>query len=80
MFYDLVLLIPLFFLWSQLSRTRILLHTAIGIYFSALILPPISEAINFPIMGFMPLLLLFAMGIDLKGSPNIPRDSIAAPE
>jgi hypothetical protein len=66
LFYELVLLVPMFALWSQLSRSRMLLLTAMFVYISALILPIISELINFPLMGFIPIALLVIIYMDLK--------------
>ena len=71
MFYDLALIIPLFFLWSQISQSRIVLVTAVSIYLAVLILPAVSEAIKFPIMGFLPLLILLAVISDQKNSFKI---------
>lgn len=71
MFYDLVLLFPLFILWSQLSRSRLVLYSAIGLYFSALILPIFSEAVDFPVMGVLPVFLLVALWLDLRDKPAV---------
>jgi hypothetical protein len=61
MFYDLVLLIPFFVIWSNTSRSRWMLYTVLSVYFAGIILPILSEAIDFPIMGLIPLLLTVSM-------------------
>ncbi len=63
--YDLVLVIPLFAVWSQCSSSRLMLLSIIGIYLSGLILPILSDSLDFPIMGILPLFLVAAIAIDL---------------
>jgi hypothetical protein len=65
LFYNLVFLIPFIALWSQFSRSKIILLTTIITYLSVLILPAISQVINFPLMGFLPFIILLAFSVDL---------------
>jgi hypothetical protein len=61
MFYDLVLITTFFAIMSIVNHSRWMLFTALITYFAGIILPILSEAIDFPLMGIIPVLLLFSL-------------------
>ncbi len=69
--YDLLVVVPLFVLWAANSRSVRLLYAVIFVYFSVLILFSVSEFVNFPVMGIIPLFLLFHILKDMfAGQPK----------
>jgi hypothetical protein len=70
LFYDMVVIIPLFVLWSRISNSKVVLVTVIIIYLVVLLLYMISVLVNFPLLGFLPILLLAVLYIDLIEGPR----------
>jgi hypothetical protein len=58
LFHDMVLLIPLFILWADLSNYRHVLYIAIITYFSLLLLPFLTYYTKISMLALLPLIIL----------------------
>lgn len=61
LYYDLVLLIPFFVIWSNALQSRLMLYVIIITYIAGIILPILCEVVDFPLMGAIPLFLVIEM-------------------
>lgn len=53
--HDLVILVPIFLLWSDLDRSRNLLYICVSIYLAVLFLPLITHASGIALLAFIPM-------------------------
>ena len=56
--YDLILLFPIFLMWSKINRSRELMYLVITVYFACLILPLVTSQLKIALLAVIPLGLL----------------------
>ena len=64
--HDLIILIPLFILWSSIERSRRLLYICISVYLLTLVLPPITHATGIALLGLIPVILAIILNRQSK--------------